>query len=200
MKKNYSFIILFFILSISTSAQTICGIVAENQSLTLTAPVGQVITSINFASYGTPTGSCATNDLTISACHSNTSKSKVEALALGNNSFTIAATNTVFGDPCNGTVKKLAVIAGYGVLANTTFSINSKISMFPNPAQNIITISYKSLNSVNLEIMDSVGRLVSTNKLNEDTTKIDISNFSNGTYIFKIISEEGIGVNRIIKN
>ena len=75
MKKNYSFIILSFILSISTNAQTICGIVAENQSLTLTAPVGQVITSINFASYGTPTGSCATNDLTISACHSNTSKS-----------------------------------------------------------------------------------------------------------------------------
>jgi hypothetical protein len=200
MKKNYSFIILSFIISIATNAQTICGIVNEGQNLTLTAPVGQVITSINFASYGTPTGTCASNNLVISSCHSNNSRSQVEALALGNNSFTIAATNTVFGDPCSGTVKKLAVIAGYGVLANTTFSINSKISMYPNPAQNTVTISYKSLSSANLEIMDSVGRLVSTNKLNKNTTEIDITNLSNGTYLFKIISEEGIGVNRIIKN
>ncbi|WP_395057553.1 T9SS type A sorting domain-containing protein [Flavobacterium sp.] len=200
MKKNYSLIILSFIISITTNAQTICGIVNEGQNLTLTAPVGQVITSINFASYGTPTGTCASNNLVISGCHSNTSRSQVEALALGKNSFTIAATNTVFGDPCGGTVKKLAVIAGYGVLANTTFSINSKISMYPNPAQSIVTVSYKSLSSANLEIMDSVGRLVSINKLNENTTEIDISNLSNGTYLFKITSEEGIGVNRIIKN
>ncbi|WP_394759188.1 T9SS type A sorting domain-containing protein [Flavobacterium sp.] len=200
MKKNYSFIILSFIFSISTNAQTVCGIVNEGQSLTLTAPVGQVFTSVDFASYGTPTGSCATNNLAISACHSSTSRSNVEARALGNNSFTIAATNTVFGDPCNGTVKRLAVIAGYGFLANTSFSINSKISVYPNPTQNIVTISYKSLSSTNLEIIDPVGRLVRTIKLNENTTKIDISNFSNGTYIFKIISEEGIGINRIIKN
>jgi hypothetical protein len=200
MKKNYYFIILSFIISISTNSQTICGIVIENQRLTLTAPAGQVITSIDFASYGTPTGSCATNDLAISGCHSNTSKSQVEALALGNNSFTIAATNTVFGDPCSGTVKKLAVKASYGVLANTTFSINSKINIYPNPVKNIVTIDYNFTNFANLEIIDSVGRLVNTSKLNNNSNKIDISNLSNGTYIFKIISEEGIGINRIIKN
>lgn len=159
-----------------------------------------MFTSIDFVSYGTPTGSCAMNNLAISGCHSSTSRSQVEAVALGNNSFTITANNTVFGDPCIGTVKRLAVVASYAVLSNTTFSINSKISVYPNPAQNTITINYNTFKTVHLEIIDSVGRLVSTNKLNENITKIDISSLSKGTYIFKIISEEGIGMNRIIKN
>lgn len=200
MRKNYFVIIILFIISIATNAQTICGIVDEGQSLTLTAPVGQVITSIDFVSYGTPTGTCASNDFAFGGCDSTTSRSEVEAVALGNNSFTIAATNGVFGDPCDGTQKRLAVVASYAVLATTTFSISSKISMYPNPAQNIVTISYKSFSSASLEIMDSVGRLISTNKLNEATTEIDINNLSKGTYFFKITSDEGVGVNRIIKN
>ena len=89
----------------------ICATAAEGQSLTLTAPAGTVITAINFASYGTPTGSCG--NFVQGACHAPNTKAIVESLALNNNSVTITADNNLFGDPCGGTVKRLYITATY---------------------------------------------------------------------------------------
>jgi hypothetical protein len=91
------------------STGTICGTAAENGSVTLTAPAGAVITSIDFASYGTPTGSCG--NFALGTCNASNSVSKVSAVALGQNSVTIPATNAFFGDPCGGTVKRLYIQA-----------------------------------------------------------------------------------------
>ncbi len=88
--------------------------VTENQNLTITVPAGAVITSVDFASYGTPTGSNGT--YTIGGCHAANSVSIVEGFALGNNTFTIPATNAIFGDPCFGTLKNLYVTVGYSTL------------------------------------------------------------------------------------
>ncbi|MDC8003313.1 HYR domain-containing protein [Aureisphaera galaxeae] len=90
--------------------------VDENQNLTITAPAGAVITSVDFASYGTPNGS--NGSYTIGGCHATNSVAIVEDIALGNNTFTIPATNAVFGDPCFGTFKRLYVTVGYSVLAS----------------------------------------------------------------------------------
>jgi hypothetical protein len=95
----------------SSNSGTICASAAEGNSLTLSAPAGKVITSIDFASYGTPGGSCG--NFTTGWCHSPSSMSAF-AGAIGQNSFTIQATNTIFGDPCGGTVKWLYVQATYG--------------------------------------------------------------------------------------
>lgn len=81
--------------------------VGEGQTLTITLPVGRVVTSVDFASYGTPNGS--NGAYTIGSCHASNSQTIVEGYALGNNSFSIPATNAVFGDPCGGTVKRLYV-------------------------------------------------------------------------------------------
>ena len=95
-------------LSLSQSG-TICGTGTENQNVSLNAPSGATITSIDFASYGTPNGTCG--NFTQGWCHSSTSKSVVENAALNHNSVTIGATNGNFGDPCYGTVKRLYVQA-----------------------------------------------------------------------------------------
>jgi hypothetical protein len=84
----------------------------EGASAVLTAPTGTYFTTVNFASYGTPTGTFP-NFFINTNCHSTLSQSKVETYILGNNSATIPATNTVFGDPCNGIYKKLFVLASY---------------------------------------------------------------------------------------
>ncbi|MDN3725260.1 HYR domain-containing protein, partial [Aequorivita sp. SDUM287046] len=81
--------------------------VNEGQILTISLPVGRVVTSVDFASYGTPNGS--NGNYTIGACHAATSQAIVESYALGNNSFSVPADNLLFGDPCNGTVKRLFV-------------------------------------------------------------------------------------------
>ena len=109
MRKTFTFLLLLF--SYFTHAQTICGTANEGESVTLTAPPNNVITSINFASYGTPNGSCGA--FTIGACHAANSVSIVEAVFVGQSSATIGATNGIFGDPCGGTVKRLYIQATY---------------------------------------------------------------------------------------
>ncbi|MCU0665309.1 MAG: M66 family metalloprotease [Myxococcota bacterium] len=84
-----------------------CAVVNEGGTANLSCPSGQVIGSITFASYGTPAGSCPS--FSSSACHASTSKSKVESLCLNKQNCTVGANNAVFGDPCSGTRKKLAV-------------------------------------------------------------------------------------------
>ena len=69
------------------------------------------ISSIDFASYGTPSGSC--NDLSTTFCHIPSSISIVESYCLGQTSCAIPVVNSVFGDPCTGINKKLAVKATY---------------------------------------------------------------------------------------
>jgi alpha-galactosidase len=84
-----------------------CAVVNENSTANLSCPSGQIIQSVTFASYGTPTGSCPS--FSTSSCHASTSKSKVEALCLNKAACSVGAKNGVFGDPCPGTYKKLAV-------------------------------------------------------------------------------------------
>jgi hypothetical protein len=96
------------------NAQTVCGTTLENGSITLTAPAGNVFTSIQFASYGTPNGSCGS--FTIGACHAANSVSICSSVFVGNNSASINATNGVFGDPCGGTPKRLYIEASYAII------------------------------------------------------------------------------------
>lgn len=91
---------------------TVCATLNENETLTITAPEGTIFTSVDFASYGTPNGSC--ESFTLGTCHSTTSRSVVENYLLGKNSASIPATNAIFGDPCSGTYKRLYVQATYG--------------------------------------------------------------------------------------
>ncbi|KAH7835225.1 hypothetical protein Vadar_024108 [Vaccinium darrowii] len=71
---------------------------------------GHKISSIQFASYGTPRGSC--QKFSKGNCHSPNSLSVVSEACVGRNSCSVGISNTVFGDdPCHGTVKTLAVEA-----------------------------------------------------------------------------------------
>ncbi|PRX49843.1 hypothetical protein [Salegentibacter salegens] len=90
---------------------TVCATVNENGNLNISAPEGTVFTSVDFASYGTPDGTC--ENFTLGTCHATNSQTVVEGYLLGNNSATIPATNTVFGDPCSGVGKRLYVQATY---------------------------------------------------------------------------------------
>lgn len=105
-----------FIFSSSTTG-TLCGETNEGGTITLTAPVGAVFTSIPFASYGTPNGTCG--NYTFGGCHASNSSSVVSALAIGQNNFSILANNGTFGDPCAFTAKRMYIEAVYN---NTTFN------------------------------------------------------------------------------
>jgi hypothetical protein len=84
---------------------------AEGTNGLLTASSGSYFSNVAFASYGNPNGTFP--NFTLGSCHATTSQSVTEGYLLGNNSTTIPATNSVFGDPCSGTVKRLYVLASY---------------------------------------------------------------------------------------
>ena len=109
MKKTFAVFMLF--ISAKINAQMLCGTTNENGTITLTAPGSNTFIRIDFASYGTPNGSCGS--FTLGACNAANSKTIVEGIFLGQNSGSINATNTVFGDPCGGTPKRLYIQAIY---------------------------------------------------------------------------------------
>ncbi|KAJ0238888.1 Beta-galactosidase 8 [Hirschfeldia incana] len=78
--------------------------------LSLTCPVPtQAISSINFASFGTPTGSCGS--FSHGRCSSARSLSVVQKACVGSRSCKVEVSTRVFGEPCRGVVKSLAVEA-----------------------------------------------------------------------------------------
>jgi hypothetical protein len=88
----------------------LCVSVAEPNTLTLTCPAGSKVQAIQFASFGTPTGTCGAYKL--STCNAATSSSLVNTLCLNQATCAVGATNLVFGgDPCVGVKKALTVQA-----------------------------------------------------------------------------------------
>jgi len=103
------------------------GTANEGWDLTLTAPFG-VFTAVEFASYGNPDGE------TLGSCNAENSVQKVAEAFIGQSSATIAANNSVFGDPCGGTYKRLNVRLVYsGVAPTTTTSTTTTTTTAPPP-------------------------------------------------------------------
>ncbi|XP_078440385.1 beta-galactosidase 8 [Wolffia australiana] len=69
----------------------------------------QIIASIEFASFGTPTGKCGSFNL--GDCHSENSLAIVKKGCVGMRSCSLDVSSGYFGDPCEGVVKSLAVEA-----------------------------------------------------------------------------------------
>ncbi|CAM4854706.1 unnamed protein product [Rotaria socialis] len=85
-----------------------CGNVGENFSINLSCEQnGGVISQVDFASYGTSTGTCG--QLQQGACHAANSSDIVKKACVGKQSCSVPSTFKLFGDPCFGTVKRLLI-------------------------------------------------------------------------------------------
>ena len=80
----------------------------ETYSANLSCPGDKTISRIDFASYGLPAGSCS-DGYSEASCHAVDSQSIVVASCLGQAACAVGASNAVFGDPCAGTRKRLAI-------------------------------------------------------------------------------------------
>ncbi|WP_437769529.1 CAP domain-containing protein [Sorangium sp. So ce281] len=100
----------------SPLAGAVCDTASEGSDVELSCPAGEVITAIQFASYGRPRGFCGGYAAT--SCNAPTSKAVVERACLGKASCTVRASNATFsGDPCRRTAKRLYVQAACGPAA-----------------------------------------------------------------------------------
>lgn len=100
----------------------VCSTMNEGNLSTLTAPGAAAFTSVNFASYGNPSGTCG--EFIYANCHSPETMQAAQDSLLGNNSGTFMGNNSTFGyDPCFGTGKNTRIMASYA----ETITLNSLV-------------------------------------------------------------------------
>lgn len=88
------------------------------------------------------------------------------------------------------------------LLSKEDFSFASKLSVYPNPSNGLVTIS-NDLNSAlkSVSLTDLNGRTVKTVELNGDSSaQINISDLSAGVYMMNISSDQGSVIKKIVKN
>ena len=93
--------------------------------------------------------------------------------------------------------QRLAVTVHFA-LANSSFN-KSKLTVYPNPANGLITVSY-SENLSRIEIYNAFGQLVKTQNATDKELKLDVSYLANGVYFAKIASGNNNTTVKIVKN
>ncbi len=106
---NYDVHQIFLMCHACLCIETRCAEGQENSIVSLSCPYGSVISEVTFASYGTPSGNCGSYEVS-QACNVENTKEIVRDLCLGENSCSIAVTESVFGiTPCPVLSKTLRV-------------------------------------------------------------------------------------------
>jgi phosphatidylserine/phosphatidylglycerophosphate/cardiolipin synthase-like enzyme len=78
--------------------------------------------------------------------------------------------------------------------------LNNKVSVFPNPADNKITINSSDINKIfKLNILDVTGKKITNYLFNKSTNEINISHLNTGVYFIILKFENNLVSKRIIK-
>lgn len=76
----------------------------------------------------------------------------------------------------------------------------TQFSVYPNPANDFITISNDASSIIStVEITDLNGRVVSNNELNAADGQISVADLASGVYVLTITTEQGKAVKKIVK-
>ncbi len=86
-----------------------------------------------------------------------------------------------------------------GILLATDSFVKDNFSIYPNPTKNELFIDAKNLNNTKIEVIDLNGKILFYQPLNKTNT-LNLSTLTNGIYLFKLTSDEGSVITKIIKN
>ena len=88
------------------------------------------------------------------------------------------------------------VLTNLGATASVNDVFSSKISIYPNPANDFVTVSTNET-ITGMEVYNLIGKkVISSSKLINN--KIDVSNLSKGVYVLKVMSNDLVGSRKII--
>ena len=78
--------------------------------------------------------------------------------------------------------------------------ISSKLAVYPNPVNDIFTISNDASAVINIvEITDLNGRVVSSHEVNATEGQISTANLASGVYMLNISTDQGKAIKKIVK-
>ncbi len=72
----------------------------------------------------------------------------------------------------------------------TDIGLDIKINVFPNPAAEYLNISIENYYNMRYQFLDTTGKILSSNLLRSNITKVLLSSYSNGSYILRLINKD----------
>jgi hypothetical protein len=94
-------------------------------------------------------------------------------------------------------IDDLAITYNTGV--NNTYIIDV-VTTYPNPVKDVLHITTKSKGGLKVRLTTLSGIEMLNFTTQKSESEIDLSGFSNGMYLFEITTDEGISIQKIIKN
>ncbi|MDX2174570.1 MAG: T9SS type A sorting domain-containing protein [Bacteroidota bacterium] len=85
-------------------------------------------------------------------------------------------------------IDDVAFVDFVGISENENYS--SKIKVYPNPASDQLSISIDIKEAEKIEITDALGRNISSIKVQNFEAKLNVVNYKNGNYYYKIIDKK----------
>jgi PKD repeat protein len=83
---------------------------------------------------------------------------------------------------------------------NETAAISNSLTIYPNPASDIIRVSANGVKTTgSLTITNTVGKIVYNAVVTEGTTEISLAGFENGVYFIQLKTTNGIATKKIVK-
>ncbi len=88
-----------------------------------------------------------------------------------------------------------------GIEENST-ATNGKILLYPNPSHNSLVVDLGDIQNEegDLRVYNATGIMVFTEKLSQNQTQLDVSNFPQGIYIVQFIGKSSNALSRFIKD
>ena len=65
------------------------------------------------------------------------------------------------------------------------------VSVYPNPTNGEVNFLITSPSVKTIVLVDIVGKVIDSRAVNSELTEFDLSNYSNGTYFYRLINENG---------
>ena len=95
----------------------------------------------------------------------------------------------------------LVVSAVNTVPLSTQNFISSKFNVFPNPVNDVVTITNnENINIEQVEVFDIIGKTVKIQKgNNEKENTLNLEDLSSGTYLLHIKTDQGIAIKKVVK-
>lgn len=78
------------------------------------------------------------------------------------------------------------------------FNIANNVSIYPNPANESVSVLTNGLTMTKVELMNIAGQVISTVEENTTLVNFDVSTISSGIYLVKVYAEEGITVKQLV--
>ena len=92
-----------------------------------------------------------------------------------------------------------AVTVITGLEGTVSASNSNAASVFPNPAQNQLTVWWpKAVTNATVTLMDLTGRRLQTKMVNGSRTELDLSSYGTGTYILQVVTKSSVQTVKVV--